>query len=437
MIVRLQTLEFISLNDQSNFRPKNLRREYMFRWKKWFSFGLIFLICTFGLFTFANIKVIPWLYKINFYYSSHHETFSDAYLKRISENDRALLKKHVSFALSSLNEKNEHEIAAAINDYLFQFLLSIPHWGEPAQVLEDEEAICGVHAHVMSAMLSDCGIENRIAYMLDVPYQNSHCLVEVHFKDGSMGLFDPMHGLYWFDQEKNTHLSMNNLKNQPSLASTKILKTIHAKRKSKHDSVSPFISAANHYQPFTDDHELHFEEMFSTYSNAGVEGNSFKIFQRISFKDDFTVLGDRSSKNMKGALSSLCLEKGENAGPICCIHQLGKSSGGQHLNVAHIYELNQLKKNQPYTLTLHYFKSINSVLSSTILGGKFAAKTKSTQHDVIEDFGPKLWQTIPAKLPGKSRTISINFVPDESKVNIVVDNSGEMLLHAIAIEPTK
>lgn len=82
------------------------------------------------------------------------------------------------------------------------------------------------------------------------------------------------------------------------------------------EKIVPLQSIEKDYKPLEDLDELHFSEIFSTIANVGLDGNAFKVFQRIPLSSEISVLGDPCTKNIKTSFSKLISENGETRIPI-------------------------------------------------------------------------------------------------------------------------
>ena len=392
-------------------------------------FSCLFLSLTGLLFQSANSALIPWLYKINFYYRTHTTPYTKGLLDTLSQSDLDFIQQHANAATAHLKEgSSEFEVAGAINDYIYQLLILSNNTGNPLKVLRDEYAICGGHALAMSALLEQVGINNRLAYITDVPYQGAHSMVQVTFKNGQEALYDPTFGLYWYDAKSKKPLSIKDLKQNPEWAATKILQTTHKKRTEGSQEIHPFSSITDHYASYVDEH-IHHKEMFETYSNAGVNGYEFKTYKTLHIDSFPTLLGSHNLKNSSEAVLSLSLSKDKEGCYQTWLHTLGKQPYGE--NVSHVYAFDDLEPGKTYHVSLSYVKSVESVISATVVGGKFENDSSQTKHYTIENFGPKLTQLIPADLAPKSRTVDIPFIASEEKPVLILSSEGEMLFHAI------
>jgi len=139
--------------------------------------------------------------------------------ERYSDEGKSIIENHVNRAIKNTDD-SEFDLVLAINNYLFQYLILKDHCGSAVEVLSDGHAICGASAYTMCEMLYSLGIKSRKSYLFGIPAQGSHVLVEVIFKDGQRGCFDPTFGLFWYDSKGNKTLSIYELLDNPLLAKT-------------------------------------------------------------------------------------------------------------------------------------------------------------------------------------------------------------------------
>ena len=165
-----------------------------------------------------------------------------------TEEEKAAILKHVKKALSGVGfHAPELEKAAAINDYIYQYLIHRDNTGSAPKLLQDGYAICGGAVVCMTEMLYAIGIKSKFAYLLGIPDQGAHSLVEVFFGDGNQGLFDPTFGILWYDPERGLPLSMMELLEKPLLVKSTLFKSRNEKRQTASDPVKISEDFASSY----------------------------------------------------------------------------------------------------------------------------------------------------------------------------------------------
>ena len=201
-----------------------------------------------------------------------------------SKTDKNIINKHLKLALKNLdNKKDELNVVASINDYLYQYFVYKNNLGTPNQLLKDGYAICGGTAVTMTEMLYAYGIKSRLAFLIGIPNQGAHSLVEVFFKNGQRGLFDPTFGLFWYDVNKNKTISIYELLNNPSLAINMLYETEHKKREKLNDKIKSFTSWKIHYKNKKDYEHSYYDPYLSFLERdaGGVAGEGIKSFVNL------------------------------------------------------------------------------------------------------------------------------------------------------------
>jgi len=350
-------------------------------------------------------------YKKMVWYHYHSEKpFPKNYLEGLSSSEKRVLESHLKKSLKNLENTSEYEVAAAINDYLFQYLKPIDHSGKPHQILLDGHAICGGHATTMCALLVMSGVEGRLAYLLGVPYQGAHSLVQVSFSDGSQGLYDPTCGVFWAHSENKHPISIQEIVESPSLSK----EGIFASRQNKGNAISQGIVSVDEgysHNPKLDE-DLHYQDMFVAAKGVGVSYSGDKEFVRIMINKVPFACGEKYN----APLDSL---REENGSFVSWVHMLGKDPWFGY-DVAHIYEVSNLSAGQRYELILYYRDSLESKLSMQVLGGFFeGAPNRKTKHMMVDN--------------QIKNGISIIIQPEKENIAIVIDNSGFMTLGSIEL----
>lgn len=122
------------------------------------------------------------------------------------------LSHHVYESLKNLENPTEFEKAAAINDYLYQYLFLKNHIGHHAgEILSQRQGICGAHAYCLAEMLRIAEVPCKQAFIHGAPVMGTHEMVQVFFSNGEIGLFDPTFGVYWKSPKSGKLLSIEEL----------------------------------------------------------------------------------------------------------------------------------------------------------------------------------------------------------------------------------
>src|SRR3546814_691421 len=121
----------------------------------------------------------------------------------------AVIETHVQRALSGLSDDaSEFDKAAAMNAYIYATVerKAFAGTGSRAQVLADRAGVCGGMVVSLAEMLHSVGIKSRLAYTIGG--KAAHSMLEVYFSDGAQGLFDPYHGIAYYDAETKRPVSI-------------------------------------------------------------------------------------------------------------------------------------------------------------------------------------------------------------------------------------
>lgn len=335
---------------------------------------------------------------------------------------RAIVLRHRDQALSRLApDADEMEIAAAINDYVYQYLISRDNVGGAAKLLKDGHAACGGAAVCMAELLHASGVKSKYAWLLGIPGQGAHSLVEVQFKDGTRGLFDPTYGILWHNPETGKPVSMMQLLESPSLCRTTLQKSNHTKRRKAGDPVMPCEGFAASYTRRID----HKEEFYDPYmcfaerTGGCVANEGQMLFVRVSLQPDVVRGRKIWHRRYPTPWSALALLRDERGRYVSWAYELGRSRIGY--DIVHVYQMSRLEPGVNYVLRLHYSESRGVTLSVQFLDSR-----TPTFYRKLPDHGfdPKAFKPVVVEMP---------FTASLAKTDVLVCASGFMILHAIEL----
>ncbi|MBU4597001.1 MAG: transglutaminase-like domain-containing protein [Desulfarculus sp.] len=304
--------------------------------------------------------------------SPTHAVTKPAFETRVdhySPADRAILLQHLHHALSRLKDRSDQfQVAAAINSYLYQYLFFQNAIGDSVKILRDGHAICGGTAMTLSELLYVAGIRSRQAFLLGIPYQGNHSLVEVYFRNGTQGLFDPTFGVLWYDPHAHHPVSMAQLLANPALSDRTLYKTIYHKRSSQKDSaVVPIRGFASGYclrlnysqaSPHYGGIRMDWRQAFQTRRAGGIaDGHEVLTVIPMQVGDDF---GQRqwNRKKFRFPWIPLALTKDYTGRNLAWAYQVGHWNNVY--NIAHAYQLSKLVPGKSYVLRWIYAQAAPS-----------------------------------------------------------------------------
>lgn len=267
---------------------------------------------------------------------SKKQAFEKRYDKYSTEESK-IIKLHVNKALSLLpSDVGELEIVAVINDYVYQYFVNKNNHGGAAKLLKEGYAICGGSAVTMAEMLYSVNVKSRLAFLIGIPNQGAHSLVEVYFKNGECGLFDPTFGIFWYDHENDKPVSIIKLLEDPKLSNVFLYKSIHKKREKTNEEVIPAREFLQTYQNKPSYKEKYYNPYlcFLKRSGGGVAGEEYKTYVKIPMKPG-SLYGNRvGSSEEPSPFNKLALLKNQEGKNISWAYMLGKTG---RYNISHIY----------------------------------------------------------------------------------------------------
>jgi hypothetical protein len=343
-----------------------------------------------------------------------------------SAQQRELVRDHLDRALSLLEqEQSELAVAAAVNTYLHQYLLTQPYPGAGAGTLAAARGFCGNHAAAMVEMLYLAGIDARTAALLGIPSgAGNHSLVEVWFSDGDRGLFDPTHGAFF--AVADDPVSLEELIDTPSLSVDSLRTDVRDKRTTLDAPVVPMRSIAADYREAGDAAEIvdgrvvmEWRRDFADNRGWGISFSGRELLTEVPVRLGDTwgsVKGGGSGGNPWDELS---VEHTSSGRALAWAFQLGQSSGYE---VAHELRLLGTRPGDRYVLRLHVASALGSPPRLRIRppSGETMARTLEPLSTESDGWKPK--------------RIDIPLIaPPNREPAVRVEASGSMLLQAIGL----
>ena len=344
----------------------------------------------------------------------------------VEEKDVVIV--HVNKALSFLpNDADELEKAAAINDYVYQYFVNKSNYGNAAKLLKEGYAICGGAAVTMSEMLYSIGIKSRLAFLIGIPNQGAHSLVEVYFSNGTRGLYDPTFGILWYDHRNDMPISITKLLEDPRLSNVFLYKSENKKRDTTEEGIRPSRGFLQTYESRKNYREKYYDPYLSFLkrSGGGVSGEQYKTYVKIPVKPDI-LYGDKKG-NVESAFpwTKLAVLQSQEEEYISWAYMVGKTGV---YNISHIYQLGDLHIGRQYILTIYYAKASDAILSIQILNGH------RVNQDNDSTFYYELDNLYYKKDDYKIEHIGIPFIVDSKDVKIIMSTEGYLILTAIELK---
>ena len=280
----------------------------------------------------------------------YHEIIYNNY----SQEEREYLLSHVQKALSGLSQNaSEFEKAAAINDYVYQYLLLKSNGGTAVSILKDGYAVCGGHGTSMIEMLYAIGIRSVEVYSIGP--LSSHVMVEARFSDGSQGLFDPTFGVFYYNPNTKYPVSILEIKENPQFARDYSYHTQHLKHTQSTQPITPLTDVFSIYNKEVVEGAYNY---LTQADDIGLTETGFVTYRKISLKPS-QVIGDPAwrpdqKEEPRDKLLGYPELKDEQGNPInhWWLDWMGNHPS-EGITVAHLYELHNLKPDSTYTFTLH------------------------------------------------------------------------------------
>jgi len=382
------------------------------------TFGIVFFI-GYLVGSNSNYTTQPW--KNNSFQNEIKQDFEKRY-DSYTKQEKEFIKTHIDKALSKIGyDADEFDKVAAINDYVYQYFIHKNNYGGAVKLLKDGYAICGGDVLSMAEMLYSIRIKSKYAFLLGIPIQGAHSLLEVYFKDGNRGLFDPTFGIFWYDPKAKRPVSIMELLEDPSICNTTLYKSNYSKRKTVNDPMVVYVDVTKTYSRRIDYKENNYKpcECFSKRTGGGVANEGLSTFVQIPLKPG-TVLGEKTwSENSAPPWSTLSVLRDKNGNYISWAYMIGQTMG---YDIKHIYNLSGLRPKKRYVLRLYYSKAYDE----TILSIWFLNSSIPTLYRKID------------KLSFDSRSFSpglveIMFGASKSDMNVLLNSRGIIILNAIEL----
>lgn len=346
------------------------------------------------------------------------------------------LFEHIDLALSKLPEDaSEFEKVAAINDYLYQYLLvEVNATGDNAiDVLSQEHAICGGVILTMSEMLYAIGVKSKYAYIYGG--LGAHSMVEVFFSDGTRGLFDPTYGLLYYNPTTHQPISIFDIFENVEL-SRHAYYTTHPKQNingqitplsdiftayADKDIIGGRIFSGSPMDPYA---------IFSAAEGGGVANEGVANFIEVELHPG-TLLGEKEwTPDGEWPLpwGKLAAWQREDGTYLSWAYQMGQTLG---YDIKHVYTLTNLEPGKTYTLR-HYLARAYPAVNSDLPG-----PTITIQQ--IHPFGFTRYKNLDyIDIPFdafEAYSSDLVFKAADDQMTFVFDVSGTVIITAIELVP--
>lgn len=339
---------------------------------------------------------------------------------------RAIIKDHVDAALSNLPENaSEYEIAATLNAYIYRTLQRRPNaTGGGVVVLTTGGAICGGMVATLAEMLYSIDIRSRYAFT--VGGSVAHSMVEVYFSDGQRGLFDPYHGIAYFDLNTSQPVSITDI--DKYLIKDK-LPILYAKKNTQNDISSGLFSGLYSEKPDNKRADYSFFNIFEGSDNKGIANSGFTTTIRVDLSPG-TVIGsanwvetDTEPKPWT-RISRWQRSPGEY---LSWAYQLGQISLGYL--VEHAYVLNDLKPGYRYTLRLliaNAYTAVNSLVDKPAITLQPISPYSDPKYIYLESRGYSNKNYQP-------QVVEMSFEAQREEVVVIGQGVGQFILQNISL----
>lgn len=266
-------------------------------------------------------------------------------------SEKSILSRHVAQAKIGLPpEPSEYEIAAAFNAYIYRNLKRADGASGKGTVdiLTQGEAVCGGMVVTLAEMLYSVGIKSRFAFL--VGGNAAHSMLEVSFNNNESGLFDPYHGIAYYDQERHHPVSITQVE---SYIDEKIMQPVLFVRKKAQPVFNTREYLAANYSTHDTENRVdyNFSQIFKRAHAAGIANTGLYTTINIMLEPKQFV-GVRSWNRSKGARpwTRIAQWKLANGEYLSWAYIMGQTSLGYV--VEHVYTLKGLKVGKKYSLIL-------------------------------------------------------------------------------------
>lgn len=263
---------------------------------------------------------------------------------------RKILRDHLTRALAKLKPTaSEFDRAAALNAYLHLTLVRTngATAASSAQVLQSGQAVCGGMSLTLKDLLTEAGI--RAEYAFTIGGHVAHSMVEAFFSDGLRGLFDPYHGVAYFDRNLGNPVSIVELRGYLGSGENPVM---YVRRSAP---VEPPFTLKSVYSETDMDNRIDydFEDLFTNIDGLGVANSGFLSHVNIALTPGECV-GNPGWKAPTEAeprpWSRLSTWTRKEGGRLSWAYLLGTISMGYLVH--HVYTLTGLERGKQYKLLL-------------------------------------------------------------------------------------
>lgn len=199
----------------------------------------------------------------------------DAY----SPAQRAVIERHVAAGLSGVGpDASEYEKAAALSAYVYRTIERREGvYGGAVDILTAGGGVCGGMVATLSEMLHSLGIKSRYAFTIGGPA--AHSMVEVYFPDGTTGLFDPYHGIAYYDIDADRPVSITDIDDYIARDKLPVLYALkNPPRQTSSNAIRQFYSTVSD----TDRLDYSFLTIFAESDSRGIANSGFVTTIRIA-----------------------------------------------------------------------------------------------------------------------------------------------------------
>lgn len=263
---------------------------------------------------------------------------------------RKILREHLSTALAGLEpETSEFARAAALNAYLHLTLVRTngATASNSVDVLRSGQAVCGGMALTLKDLLNEAGI--RAEYAFTIGGHVAHSMVEAFFSDGLRGLFDPYHGVAYFDRVRENPVSIVELRDYIANGTHPVM---YVRRSAAAEP--PFTLDSVYSEKDMDSRiDYDFEDLFTNIDGLGVANSGFLSHVNITLAPGEHVgnpAWTEPTDTEPRPWTNLSMWTRKEGGRLSWAYLLGTISMGYLVH--HVYTLSGLEKGKQYRLLI-------------------------------------------------------------------------------------
>lgn len=339
-----------------------------------------------------------------------------------------VVKQHLERALSGLSKAaSAYDRAAALNAYVHLSLERAN--GSSAQtadeVLREGKAVCGGMALTLRELLSRIGLESEYAYTYGG--LAAHSMVEVVFDAETSGLFDPYHGLAFYDNARNRPVSIHDI---GQYAAKGMVPIYYVKRASGDDTI---LTRETAYTSTDEDARIDFQwpDLFTRADGLGLAHSGSASFSNIELRPGETLGAAEwcSPTNQEPKPWSLLAGWRRRSGEFMSwAYLLGESALGYR--VEHAHGLSGLVPGRRYRLDLQIANSYWSP------DERYFQPTVTLR--MVQPFGPFSFTRLElrgynAGKPYRPQVASLEFEASSETATVIGSATGEIVIQSISL----